>query len=142
MEGVVNLWRIGVDPKTLRWVSGPERITTGLGTDGEIAPSPDGRKLAFVTRTETSRLWSLPFGATAQRVTGDGQPITNPAMSVQSFDLSADERWLAFVVRRTGKSNTELWVRSSENGTETLLAKRGKFSRRVCRETDRSSLTG
>ena len=64
-KGVVNLWRIVVDPKTLRWVSGPERITTGLGTDGEIVPSPDGRKLAFVTRTETSRFWSLPFDATA-----------------------------------------------------------------------------
>ena len=117
----MNLWRIVVDPKTLRWVSGPERITTGLGTDGEIVPSPDGRKLAFVTRTETSRLWSLPFDATAQRVTGEGQPVTSPAMSVQSFDLSADGRWLAFVVRRTGKSNLELWLRSSENGTETLL---------------------
>ena len=52
-KGVVNLWRIGIDRKTLEWVSGPERLTTGLGTDGEIAPSPDGSKLAFVTRNET-----------------------------------------------------------------------------------------
>ena len=120
-EGVVNLWRIVVDSKTLRWVSGPERITTGLGTDGEMVPSPDGRKLAFVTRTETSRLWSLPFDAAARRVTAEGQPVTSPTMSVQSFDLSADGRWLAYVVHRTGKSNTELWVRSFEKGTETLL---------------------
>ena len=120
-EGVVNLWRIGVDPKTLRWVSGPERITTGLGTDGEIVPSPDGRKLAFVTRTDMSRLWSLPFDAAARRVTAEAQPVTSPTMSVQSFDLSADGRWLAYVVRRTGKSNTELRVRSFEKGTETLL---------------------
>ena len=63
-------------------------------------------------------------------------------MSVQGFDLSADEGWLAFVVRRTGKSNTELWVRSSETAQRRSWAKRRKLTRRVCPGTDRSSLTG
>jgi Tol biopolymer transport system component len=120
-KNVVNLWRIAVDPKTLRWISGPERLTTGLGIDSEVAPSPDGRKLAFVTRADTTRLWSLPFDAKARRVMGIGQPLTSPAVEVLGFDLSADSRWLVFVVRRPGRDPQELWSRSLETGRETML---------------------
>ena len=54
-KGVRNLWKITVDPKTLAWVSGPERLTTGLGPDTEISLSKDGKRLAFVTVTRTTR---------------------------------------------------------------------------------------
>jgi serine/threonine protein kinase len=39
-QGVRNLWRIEVEPQTLRWVAGPERLTTDAGLDTNIAPSP------------------------------------------------------------------------------------------------------
>jgi DNA-binding winged helix-turn-helix (wHTH) protein len=32
-RSVRNVWRITVDPKTLDWIDGPERLTTGPGTD-------------------------------------------------------------------------------------------------------------
>ena len=63
-EGVRNLWRVEVEPQTLRWIAGPERLTTDPGPDTEIAISPDGKKLAYTIRTERTRIWSLPFNAT------------------------------------------------------------------------------
>jgi len=44
---VRNIWRVKVDPVTLAWVDGPERLTTGPGADAGLAVSPDGRRLAF-----------------------------------------------------------------------------------------------
>ena len=92
-RGVVNLWRVGVDPSTLEWVSGPERLTTGIGHDGEVAPSPDGTKLAFVTRAETSRAWALPFDAASRRVTGEGQPVTRSSEHRRSISRRMDAGW-------------------------------------------------
>jgi Tol biopolymer transport system component len=121
-KGVINIWKFGAaNASAFEWVSGPERLTTGPGTDVEMAPSPDGSKLAFVTRTETERVWALPFDAAKQRVTGDGEPVTKPT-AFGAFDLSADGRWLLFVVRRPGKDTIELWTRSLETGTDAMLA--------------------
>jgi eukaryotic-like serine/threonine-protein kinase len=133
-RGVVNLWRIGVDPTTLEWISGPERLTTGIGADVEGSPSPDGTRLAFVTRTETARVWALPFDAASRRVTAEGRPVTRSSM-LTAFDLSADGRWLVSVVARTGKETLELWSRSLETDTETMLAEGpGYFAPRLSRD--------
>ena len=47
-NGVYNLWRVRVDPKTLLWASA-ERLTTGAGPDVAAALSRDGTRLAFST---------------------------------------------------------------------------------------------
>ncbi len=125
-RGVVNLWRVGVDRSTLEWVSGPERLTTGIGTDREVAPSPDGSKLAFVTRAETVRAWALPFDAASRRVTGEGQPVTRSTQR-PAFDLSADGRWLVSTVARQGKETMELWSRSLETGAETIIGEAPEY---------------
>ena len=122
----MNLWRIGVDRATLEWVTGPERLTTGIGTDGEVAPSPDGSKLAFVTRTETTRLWALPFDAAGRRVTGEGRPVAR-ATRLPAFDLSRDGRWLVSVVLRQGPDTMELWSRSMETDKESMLGEAASY---------------
>jgi eukaryotic-like serine/threonine-protein kinase len=133
-RGVINLWKVKVDPSTLEWVSGPERLTTGIGTDGELAPSPDGSKLAFVTRAAVGRAWALPFDAASRRVTGEGQPVTRSSQ-LTAFDLSADGRWLVSTVARQGKETMELWLRSLETGTETILGEApGYFAPRLSRD--------
>ncbi|HYJ45140.1 MAG TPA: protein kinase, partial [Pyrinomonadaceae bacterium] len=48
-NGVVNLWRVTVEPETLRWIDGPERLTNGAGPDADLALSADGRRLAYTT---------------------------------------------------------------------------------------------
>lgn len=126
-QGVRNLWKINVDPRTLRWTDGPERLTTGAGKDTDIAVSSDGRKLAFSIRSETSRLWALPFDTAGGRVTGAGHPITVAGMDALQPGLSPDGKMLVFRKQRADKE--ELWLTSLDDGRETLLAAADDFRR-------------
>lgn len=125
--GVRNLWKINVDPKTMRWTDGPERLTTGAGKDTDIVVSPDGRKLALSIRNERSRLWTFPFDPVSGRVSGTGQPITVSSMSALQPGLSRDGKLLVFRNQRGSKE--ELWAKSLNDGKETLLAPADDFSR-------------
>jgi Tol biopolymer transport system component len=49
-QGVKNLWRVEVEPQTLRWIAGPERLTVSPGEDTDLSLSADGKNLAFATR--------------------------------------------------------------------------------------------
>jgi len=88
--------------------------------DGDIAISPDGRKLAFTSRAEQTRLWSLPFDASTGQLKGEGRPITAAGINASYPTLSPDGRKLAFVTRRAEK--WELWEKSLKDGRDTLLA--------------------
>jgi eukaryotic-like serine/threonine-protein kinase len=124
-HGVRNLWKVRVDPKTLSWVSGPERLTVGAGLDSNIALSADGKKLAFVTRTEHSRIWSIPFNAMTGQVKGPGQAVSPPEIQAIACDVTQDGKKLVFIGERAGKR--ELWVKSFEDGSEKLLFVSDKF---------------
>jgi Tol biopolymer transport system component len=126
-QGVRNLWKINVDPKTMRWTDGPERLTTGAGKDTDIIMSPDGRKLAFSIRNERNRLWTLPFDPVSGRVRGTGQPITVSGINALQPGLSRDGKLLVFRNQRGSKE--ELWAKSLEDGQGTLLAAADDFSR-------------
>jgi Tol biopolymer transport system component/DNA-binding winged helix-turn-helix (wHTH) protein len=119
-QTVKNLWKVEVDPQSRRWIAGPERLTTGAGLDRDIAISPDGRKLAFTTRAEQTRLWSLPFDASAGRLRGEERPVTAAGVNAIRPSLSSDGQKLAFATRRAGK--WELWEKSLKDGRETLMA--------------------
>ena len=119
-RGVRSLWKIAVDPQTLRWVAGPERLTTGFNdTDGAL--SPDGRRLAFTVRSESTRAWSFPFDARAGKVKGAGTPVTATGIDPQGLNLSSDGRQLLFVARRPGTDKSELRVKSLADNRENLL---------------------
>jgi Tol biopolymer transport system component/DNA-binding winged helix-turn-helix (wHTH) protein len=128
-QGVRNLWKINVDPKTMRWTDGPERLTTGAGKDTDIVVSPDGRKLAFSIRNEKSRLWTFPLDPVSGRVEGTGQPITVSVSGISAVQpgLSRDGKLLVF--RKQRGSKEELWAKSLDGGQETLLAPADDFSR-------------
>ncbi|MBS1794619.1 MAG: PD40 domain-containing protein [Acidobacteria bacterium] len=125
--GVKNLWKITVDPQTMHWVDGPERLTIGAGNDTDVVVSPDGRKAAFSIRNERSRLWTLPFDPVSGRVSGTGQPITGSSVSALQPGLSPDGKLLVF--RKQRGSKEELWAKSLDDGKETLLAPADDFSR-------------
>ena len=126
-QGVRNLWKIKVDPSTLRWIDGLERITTGAGKDTDIAVSSDGRKLAFSIRSERSRLWSVPFDPIAGKTIGPLQPLTLAGMDALQPGLSPDGKMLVFRKRHADKE--ELWAKSLANGRETLLTGADDFRR-------------
>jgi Tol biopolymer transport system component len=120
---VRNIWKVEIDPQTLTWISGPDRITTGTGMETDMAISPDGKKLAFTERLEHTRLWSIPFDASAGKVKGPGQPITPVGVEASLPDISANGQKLSYMVQRAGK--WELWERSLRDGRETMLSSDG-----------------
>ncbi|HSE20468.1 MAG TPA: winged helix-turn-helix domain-containing protein [Pyrinomonadaceae bacterium] len=126
-QGVRNLWKVKVEPQTLRWIDGLERLTTGAGKDTDITISSDGRKLAFSIRSERSRLWTLPFDPVAGGITGTAQPLTVAGMDALQPGLSPDGKMLVFRKRRADKE--ELWAKSLGDGRETLLTGADDFRR-------------
>jgi Tol biopolymer transport system component/DNA-binding winged helix-turn-helix (wHTH) protein len=108
-RGARNLWRMTIDPGTLRGTA-IERITTGPGPDAELALSPDGRKLAFTGEVQHIRAWLFPFDASHGKLTGHGQAVTPSGMATWRQSLSRDGRKLAFSCNRAGRS--ELWEMS------------------------------
>ena len=115
---VRNLWKVEIDPESLRWTAGPEQLTTGTGLDTDLTVSPNGKRIAFTARTESVRLWSLPFDPAAGRVRSAGQPVTAPGINAYFPDLSPDGQRLVFLAQRVGKE--ELWEKSLKDGRETL----------------------
>jgi Tol biopolymer transport system component/DNA-binding winged helix-turn-helix (wHTH) protein len=126
-QGVRNLWKVKVDPSTLRWIDGLERLTTGAGKDTDITVSSDARKLAFSIRNERSRLWTQPFDPVSGRTTGPSQPLTVAGMDALQPGLSPDGKLLVFRKRHADKE--ELWAKSLADGRETLLTGADDFRR-------------
>src|SRR5262249_42442704 len=119
-KSVRNLWRVTMDPQTLRWVAGPERLTTDVGLDTDLALSRDGKKLAYTIRAENRSIWLLPFDAATGQIKGARQSIATASMNPMACDLSRDGKKLSLAAQRAGK-----YVRSEislEDGQEKLLA--------------------
>ncbi len=121
---VRNIWRVRVDPGTLRWVDGPERVTTGPGADTDLALSRDGRRLAFVTSTaNAARIWRFPFDPVAGRITGQGQPLTPPEWYSLVADITRDGRKLLLWTVQPGRLRRDLLIEKSlPDGHERQLA--------------------
>lgn len=117
-NGVRNLWKVAVEPDTLRWSGTLERLTTGAGKETGIAVSPDGTKIAFTTQAERTRVWSFPLNN--GKLASEGQPITSAGVDTGEFSLSPDGSALVFVAKRAGK--LELWEKTLGDGKERLLA--------------------
>jgi Tol biopolymer transport system component len=137
-QGVRNLWRVTVEPQTLRWVAGPDRLTVGAGEDTDIAISADGKKIALATRLEGTRVWSLPFDPISGQLKGEARPETRAGIDAWWFDVTRDGRQLVFMTRRADKTElnvpreipkSELWKQSLTDGREALLAPADEFFR-------------
>ena len=116
LGGARNLWRMSVDPQSLR-ATAIEPMTTGTGFDTELSLSPDGKKLAFTGGSYQARAWLVPFDATRGQVTGPGQAVTSPGEEAWRPSLSRDGKKLAFVaVGERGKWN--VWETSLSDGHE------------------------
>jgi DNA-binding winged helix-turn-helix (wHTH) protein len=70
-RGARNIWKLAVDPGTLR-ATRIERLTTGPGPEAALAVSPDGKRLAFTARSQRIQTWLFPFDATTGQIKGNG----------------------------------------------------------------------
>ena len=122
MHGVHNIWKVDVDPKTLRWVGGLERLTTGPGADSDLALSRDGRRIAFATSPENPRLWVFPFDAAAGRILGEGRPVTPQEWNSWAPGLTDDGRKLVFLAEQPGRERYYVTEKSLSDGAVRQLA--------------------
>ena len=118
-RGARNIWRMKVDPQSLRAVA-IERLTTGTEIDSEFSASPDGSKMAFTSESRRVQAWMFPFDAWRGQLTGRGSAVTSPGMEAWETSISRDGRRLAFLAKRSGR--WELWEKSLADGQETPLA--------------------
>jgi Tol biopolymer transport system component/DNA-binding winged helix-turn-helix (wHTH) protein len=115
---VRNLWRVQVDPATLTWTAGPDRLTTGATNDHGLALSPDGTRLAFGSRIERTTAWSFPFDAEHGTLTGPGEAVTPAGVSPDNLDVSPDGTRVAYSV--SGRARHELHIWSLDGKTDRL----------------------
>ena len=123
-RGAMNLWKLTVDPNTLRGTA-LERLTTGSGPDTQGVVSRDGKKLAFTEKTQHIRTWLFPFDPKRGRVTSLGGPLTSPAVVSWHGNLSADGKELAFVGIRSDQRT--IWKKSLVDGREAPIVEDDHF---------------
>jgi len=115
-----HVWRITVDPRSLAWIAGPDRLTSGAGDFGGIAISRDGSRLALTLDSSRTRLWAFPFDTAAGRLTGNGWPVTSGGSG--EYDAAAPDDGTKVAYRTTRGNQQEVWERSVGDHRERLLA--------------------
>jgi Tol biopolymer transport system component len=123
-RGARNIWKMTVDPETMR-ATGIDRLTTGPGPDAGVAVSTDGRRLAFTAKSQRIRTWLFSFDATAGHIRGSGEAITSPGRMSVAPTLSPDGAKVAYVVPHgegngpaPGDVRNEVRVKSLVDGSE------------------------
>ncbi len=120
-DGVPTLWRVPVEPVSLRWRT-PERLTTGPASAQAAAVSPDGTRVAFTSAPASTRGWLFPFDANTARLMGDGRALTDDDLSIVSLSLAADASALCYGALEAGRDTVRLFHTDLTTGSTTFLA--------------------
>lgn len=115
VRGSRNLWKLRVDPVTLKPIA-IERLTTDANLDMEFALSSDGKRLVFTAEAPDRRVWIFPFDPIRGHLMGNGKPITSIGENASVATLTRDGSRLAFGVMRAGR--WELREASLSDGQE------------------------
>jgi Tol biopolymer transport system component len=124
LGGILNLWRVEVDPTTLAWRSA-ERLTTGSGSDVNTVLSHDETWIAYVQQASSFRLWSFPFDAAYGRLTGEGTAFSEEGAYASDVDLSRDGNAALYNLFRPGRDHGEIWVHRFDTNQQQLLVPNG-----------------
>ena len=112
--GGLNVWRAPVDAAGA--LAGPlEQVTTGAGYDVEVAPSPDGKRIAFTTLRQNADLWRLPVSPETGLPTGEPLPLVSTTREDSRGAWAPDGSAIAFNSDRAGEMN--IWVQSLRDGS-------------------------
>jgi Tol biopolymer transport system component/DNA-binding winged helix-turn-helix (wHTH) protein len=124
--GLLNAYRVDVDPGTLRWVGEPVQLTHGRGPDVAVAVSSDGQKLAFSGLHQDTRLWSFPLDADGRIDQGAGQPLTPPGVIplLFDFDRAGSKFLLVSDVAGTRQRPPEIREHDLSTGAERVLSRK------------------
>lgn len=126
-RGARNIWRMQVDPESLRAVS-LERITTGTELASDFALSPDDKKMVFTSKEESVRAWVFDLKDDGRGgVLSGGQPVTPAGMEAWENDLSADATKIAFSCKRAGQ--WDMCQQALPSGSTDVIASDDSFIR-------------
>jgi Tol biopolymer transport system component len=120
-DGVPTLWRVPVDPVSLRWRT-PERLTAPPASAGGAAVSPDGTRVAYTSAQESTRAWLFPFDDKGGRLIGDGRGLTGDDLALVSLSLAPDGAALCYGARQPGRAQMRLLHTDLTTGRTTFLA--------------------
>ena len=119
-NGLTNLWRVDIDPKTLEWRSF-EQLTSGAGADVNATFSPDGTRIAFSTLRTATRIWRFPLDQPGKRELS-GQPVTEDMANASPASVSADGAMMIFGFARPGSlDRPNLWMKRFDTGVSGPL---------------------
>jgi Tol biopolymer transport system component/DNA-binding winged helix-turn-helix (wHTH) protein len=125
-RGARNIWRMEVDPQTLKAVN-LERITTGTELASDFALSADDKRLVFTSKEETVREWIFRLNNLGDGLRSDAQPITPAGMEAWEGDLSPNKASLAFSCKRAGQ--WDLCEEPMPSGQTDVIASDDSFIR-------------
>jgi len=93
--GSMNFWRVPLDQATGQVQGPPETVITPSVYSQHLSFSHDGKRLAYVQKSETRNLQGVAFDPMKERTTGDAQPVTQGTKYVTDPDLSPNDEWFA-----------------------------------------------
>jgi DNA-binding winged helix-turn-helix (wHTH) protein len=120
-DGVPTLWRVPVDPVSLRWRT-PERLTMAPAGAEDSAASPDGTRVAFTSAQASTRAWLFPFDASGAQLMGDGRGLTDEDLALVTLSLARDGAALCYGAREAGRNRIRLFHTDLTTGRTTFLA--------------------
>ena len=125
--GIANLWRVNVDPATLKWASF-DRLTAGPGDDVHPTVQSDAARVAFSTVRNSMRLWQFPLAR--GHSAGDGRPLTPQEAEVSYAAVTPDGKAAAYNLRRVGSADpSTLWFMHLDTGRAEPLNSDGNNPR-------------
>ena len=119
-DGVPTLWRVPVDPVSLRWRT-PERLTTAPASAEGAAVSPDGTRLAFTSAQASTRAWLFPFDTKSAQLMGNGRALTAEDLVLVSLSLARDGAALCYGAREVGRNQFQLFCTDLRTGGTTFV---------------------
>ena len=94
--GSMNFWRVPVDENSGEVQGAPETVVTPSVYSQHLSFSRDGKRLAYVQKSETRNLQSIAFDPLREETKGEPSAVTQGTRYVTDPDLSPDEEWFAF----------------------------------------------
>jgi Tol biopolymer transport system component len=113
-----NIWRVAVDPATLAWTGGLDRLTTDAGADMGLSIAPDGSKLAFSILGGRTSTWAFGFEPATGKLTDDGREVTSGEPNERGSDAWSDGSKLLYLSTRSNRQ--ELWEQTLFTGPKLL----------------------
>ncbi len=117
--GSMNFWRVPLDQTSGQVQAPPETVLTPSVYSQHLSFSRDGKRMAYVQKSETRNLLHVALDPSTELTTGEPQPVTEGTRYVTDPDLSPDEEWFAcssqgekqediLVFRRDGSQQLQL----------------------------------